>query len=97
MNMKKAEILSEIKNIYEKHVLKDVETFCVDDYNRFEAEIWALKERYNLKDGPFLLLPDPAEEADREMMNASNDGLTEPNDDTKRSYLEKMEISYKKL
>jgi hypothetical protein len=97
MNIKNAEIISEIKNIYEKHVLKDVKTFCVNDYNEFETEIWALKEKYNLKDSPFLLLPNPAEEADREMMNASNDGLTEPDDNAKKSYLEKMKISYEKL
>ena len=49
MNMEKAEI----KNIYEKHVLKDTETFCVDDHNQFEAEIWTLKEKHDLKDSPF--------------------------------------------
>lgn len=95
--MNNTEIISEIKNIYRKYVLKDAKTFCVYDYNEFETEIWALKEKYNLKDSPFLLLPNPAEEADREMMNASNDGLTEPDDNAKKSYLEKMKISYEKL
>lgn len=32
-----------------------------------------------------------------EMMNASNDGLVEPNEKDKISYLEKMKISYSKL
>lgn len=95
--MKNEEIVSDIKNIYERYILKDVGTFCVDDYNKFEEEIWALKEKYQLEDSPFLLLPEPAEEADREMMNASNDGLTEPNDEEKINYLKKMKNSYEKL
>ena len=95
--MNNEKIILEIKRIYKKYILKDVDTFCIDDYNKFEEEIWALKEEYQLKDSPFLLLPEPAEEADYEMMNASNDGLTEPNNKDKANYLEKMKISYSKL
>lgn len=96
-DMKNEKIILDIKKIYEKFVLKDAETFCVDDYNNFEEEIWALKERYQLEDSPFLLLPEPAEEADRKMMNASMDGMAEPPMDDKKQYLEKMKKSYLKL
>ncbi len=97
MNAENIKIISDIKSIYKKYVLKDVEDFYIANYNKFEEEIWNLKEKYDLKDSPFLLLPKPAEEADYEMMDASNDGLTEPDDDAKKVYLEKMKISYKKL
>lgn len=88
---------SDIKQIYKKYILKDAKIFCVDDYNKFNEEIWHLKEKYQLADSPFLFLPPPAEEADREMMNASNDGLTEPQLPEKIQYLDKMRISYKQL
>ena len=51
MNYEK--ITSDIKRIYEKHILKDVDIFCIDDYNNFEEEIWALKDKYQLKSSPF--------------------------------------------
>lgn len=56
-----------------------------------------LKEKYQLEDSPFLLLPKPARDADYEMMNTSNDGPTEPDKKDKMDYLEKMKISYSKL
>ena len=95
MNNKK--VISDIKKIYGKYILKDVSSFCVDDYNDFEKEIWALKEKYQLEDSPFLLLPNPAKDADFEMMNASSDGLVEPSEKDKSKYLEKMRISYNEL
>lgn len=95
--MSNEKIIQEIKELYEKYIIKDVDEFCVDDYNKFEEEIWLLKEKYQLKDSPFLLLPEPAREADYEMMNASNDGLVEPEIKDKAIYLEKMKISYSKI
>ena len=47
--MDNGKIISEIKRIYEKYILKDANTFCVDDYNKFEEEIWMLKEKYRSK------------------------------------------------
>lgn len=91
------DIIIEIKSLYEKHILKPVDEFCVDDYNAFEEGIWDLKEKYQIKDSPFLLLPDPAKEADYEMMNASGDGLAEPEKEAKKQYLAKMRSSYAKL
>ncbi|MDO4612136.1 MAG: hypothetical protein Q4B29_01610 [Candidatus Saccharibacteria bacterium] len=90
-------ILLEIKKLYEKYIIKNVDDFCVDDYNNFEKEVWILKDKYSLEDSPFLLLPDPAEEADRFMMNASNDGLVEPKREDKIEYLKKMKVSYSRL
>ena len=34
--MNNEKIISDIKKIYEKYILKDVSSFCVDDYNDFE-------------------------------------------------------------
>ncbi len=95
--MDKEKIILEIKKIYERFVLKDVESFCVDDYNKFEEEIWALKKKYKLKGSPFSLLPEPAQDADYEMMNASMDGMAEPPIEDKKRYLNKMKESYLKL
>ena len=95
--MNKKEIILDIKKIYEKFILKSVYDFTVNDYNGFEKAIWTLKERYNLNDSPFLLLPSPAKDADFTMMNASNDGLSEPDQKSKIEYLKKMKISYEKL
>ena len=43
------------------------------------------------------MLPEPAEEADYDMMNATNDGFTEPDNLAKEVYVEKMRISYNRF
>ena len=91
------DINTEIKRIYEKYLLNNASGFSVDDYNSFQKEIWDLKDKLGYDDSPFLLLPDPAKDADYYMMNASNDGLTEPNIEAKTKYLSMMQESYKKL
>lgn len=91
------EIVLEIKKLYEKHLLKDASVFSIDDYNNFEKDIWNLKELFNYNDSPFLLLPDPAKDADYFIMNASGDGLAEPSLDDKAKYLSMMKQSYEKL
>ena len=91
------DIIPEIKKIYEKYLFKNASSFSVDDYNSFQKEIWNLKDKLNYNDSPFLLLPDPAKDADYYMMNASNDGLTEPTLEAKTKYLSMMQESYKKL
>ena len=90
-------LIQKIKQIYKQYVLKDVEHFHLYDYQKFEEEIWSLKEEFNLQKSPFLLLPEPAEEADYDMMNATNDGFTEPDNLTKEVYIEKMRISYNRF
>ena len=96
--MKNKDTILEIKKLYEKYLLKKASVFSVDDYNSFQEEVWDLKDKtsQNLA-SPFLLLPDPAKEADYFMMNASSDGLMEPNLDDKIKYLSMMKESYKKL
>lgn len=95
--MNNEEIITAIKNIFQKYILKDVNDFSLNDYNNFEKAIWALKDKYHLADSPFLLLPDPAKDADLEMMNATNDGFTEPDLAAKKKYLAMMQESYSKL
>lgn len=90
-------LIQKIKQIYEQYVLKDVEDFHLYDYQKFEEEIWSLKEEFNLQESPFLLLPEPAEGADYDMMNATNDGFTEPDILAKEVYVEKMRISYNRF
>ena len=90
-------LIAMIKRILKNYVSISPNVFSLDDYNRFEKDIWALKEIYNLKSSPFKLLPDPAKDADFEMMNATNDGLTEPNLNAKRKYLTMMNASYNKF
>ena len=90
-------LIQKIKQIYEQYVLKDVEDFHLYDYQKFEEEIWSLKEEFNLQKSPFLLLPEPAEEADYGMMNATNDGFAEPDNLAKEGYIEKMRISYNRF
>ena len=91
------DIVSEIKKICKKYLFKNASDFSVDDYNSFQEEIWNLKDKLGYDDSPFLLLPDPAKDADYYMMNASNDGLTEPTLKAKTKYLSMMQESYKKL
>lgn len=95
--MNESIILLEIKKLYEKYLLKDASVFSVNDYNNFQEKAWELKGKFNYTGSPFLLLPDPAKDADYFMMNASNDGLTEPNLDDKVKYLSMMKESYDKL
>ena len=90
-------LIQKIKQIYKQYVLKDVENFHLYDYQKFEEEIWSLKEEFNLQNSPFLLLPEPAEAADYDMMNATNDGFTEPDNLAKEVYIEKMRISYNRF
>jgi hypothetical protein len=73
------------------------EDFSVENYNRFEEKIWNLKKELDLKDSPFLFLPEPAEEADYLMMNASGDGLSEPDMESSKKYLDMMGQAYEKL
>ena len=90
-------IYQEILKLYEKYLLKPVSEFSVQDYNSFEREMWNLKEKFNYEPSPFLLLPDPAKDADFFMMNASSDGFIEPNLADKQKYLEMMQESYQKF
>lgn len=87
----------EILKLYEKYLLKPVSEFSVQDYNSFEREMWNLKEKFNYEPSPFLLLPDPAKDADFFMMNASTDGFIEPDLPSKQKYLAMMQESYQKL
>ena len=91
------DIVVEIKKIYEKYLLKNASDFSADDYNSFQEEIWKLKDRFDCNDSPFLLLPNPAKDADYFMMNASVDGLAEPSLEDKKKYLAMMKKSYDKL
>ena len=91
------QILLEILKLYEKYLLKPASEFLVQDYNSFEQEMWNLKERFSYESSPFLLLPDPAKDADFFMMNASSDGFIESNLADKQKYLEMMQESYNKL
>ena len=90
-------ICQEILKLYEKYLLKSAYEFSVQDYNNFEQEMWNLKEKFSYESSPFLLLPDPAKDADFFMMNASSDGFVEPNLSDKQKYLDMMQESYKKL
>lgn len=87
----------EILKLYEKYLLKPAPEFSVQDYNDFEQEMWNLKEKFSYESSPFLLLPDPAKDADFFMMNVSSDGFIEPDLADKQKYLEMMQESYKKL
>lgn len=91
------QILQEILKLYEKYLLKLASEFSVQDYNNFEQEMWSLKEKFNYESSPFLLLPDPAKDADFFMMNASSDGFVEPNLADKQKYLDMMQESYQKF
>ena len=87
----------EILKLYEKYLLKPASEFSVQDYNDFEQEMWNLKEKFSYESSPFLLLPDPAKDADFFMMNASSDGFIEPDLTDKQKYLDMMQESYQKL
>lgn len=91
------EVILEIKKLYEKYLLRDASDFSVDDYNDFQEEVWGLRNRFDYDDSPFLLLPDPAKDADYFMMNASGDGLMEPSLQDKKKYIAMMKESYDKL
>ena len=95
--MDNLDIISEIKELYEKYILKDASDFCLNDYNTFNQAVCDLKDKYGMVNSVFLMLPEPAKEADFEMMNATNDGLIEPSFEEKIKYIEKMKQSYKKL
>ena len=90
-------IYQKILKLYEKYLLKSATEFSVQDYNYFEQEMWNLKEKFSYESSPFLLLPDPAKDADFFMMNASGDGFIEPDLADKQKYLEMMLESYNKL
>lgn len=87
----------EILKLYEKYLFKSAFEFSVQDYNNFEQEMWSLKEKFSYGSIPFLLLPDPAKDADFFMMNASSDGFVEPNLADKQKYLDMMQESYQKF
>lgn len=91
------EAIARIRELYKKYLLKRASDFCIDDYNSFQEGIWRLKDELNLNNSPFLLLPDPAKDADYYMMNVSGDGLVEPNIENKEKYLAMMKESYNKL
>ena len=42
-------LIQKIRQVYKQHVLKDVEDFHLYDYQKFEEEIWSLKEEFNLQ------------------------------------------------
>ena len=42
-------LIQKIKQIYKQYVLKDAEDFHLYDYQKFEEEIWSLKEEFNLQ------------------------------------------------
>jgi hypothetical protein len=90
-------IYQEILKLYEKYLLKSAYEFSVQDYNSFEQEMWNLKEEFIYEFSLFLLLPDPAKDADFFMMNASSDGFVEPNLADKQKYLDMMQESYQKF
>ena len=90
-------IYQEILKLYEKYLLKSAYEFSVQDYNSFEQEMWNLKEKFSYESSPFLLLPDPAKDADFFMMIVSSDGFIEPDLADKQKYLEMMQESYEKL
>lgn len=90
-------IITRICEIFEEELLRESEDFSVENYNRFEEKIWGIKEEFDLKDSPFLFLPEPAEEADYLMMNASGDGLGEPDIESSKKYLDMMRQAYEKL
>ena len=96
MNMNN-QIFQAILHLYKKYILKSASEFSVQDYNGFEREMWNLKEKFSYESSPFLLLPDPAKDADFFMMNASSDGFVEPNLADKQKYLDMMQESYQKL
>ena len=87
----------EILKLYEKYLIKPASEFSVQDYNDFEQEMWNLKEKFSYESSPFLLLPDPAKDADFFMMNASSDGFIEPDLADKQKYLDMMQESYQKF
>lgn len=87
----------EILKLYEKYLFKPASEFSVQDYSDFEQEMWNLKEKFSYESSPFLLLPDPAKDADFFMMNVSSDGFIEPDLADKQKYLEMMQESYEKL
>ena len=91
------QIYQEILKLYEKYLLKPASEFSVQDYNNFEQEMWSLKEKFSYESSPFLLLLDPAKDADFFMMNASSDGFIEPDSSSKQKYLAMMQESYQKL
>lgn len=91
------QIYQEILKLYEKYLLKPTSEFSVQYYNNFEQEMWNLKEKFSYESSPFLLLLDPAKDADFFMMNASSDGFIEPVLADKQKYLEMMQESYEKL
>jgi len=91
------QIYQEILKFYKKYLLKSAYEFSVQDYNNFEQEMWNLKEKFSYESSPFLLLPDPAKDADFFMMNASSDGFVEPNLSDKQKYLDMMQESYQKF
>lgn len=90
-------IYQEILKLYEKYLSKSAYEFSVQDYNNFEQEMWSLKEKFSYESSPFLLLPDPAKDADFFMMNASSDGFVESNLADKQKYLDMMQESYQKF
>lgn len=92
-----AQIHLEILKLYEKYLLKPASEFSVQDYNDFEQEMWNLKEKFSYESSQFLLLPDPAKDADFFIMNTSSDGFIEPDLADKQKYLEMMQESYEKL
>ena len=87
----------EILKLYEKYLLKPASEFSVQDYNSFEQEMWNLKEKFSYESSPFLLLPNPAKDADFFMMNVSGDGFIEPDLYDKQKYLDMMQESYQKF
>lgn len=90
-------IITRICEIFEEELFREPEDFSVENYNRFEEKIWGLKEELDLQDSPFLFLPEPAEEADYLIMNASGDGLGEPSIEDAAKYLKMMRQSYEML
>lgn len=91
------QIYQEILKLYEKYLLKPASEFSVQDYNDFEQEMRNLKEKFSYESSPFLLLPDPAKDADFFMMNASSDGFIGPDLADKQKYLDMMQESYQKF
>lgn len=90
-------ICQEILKLYEKYLFKSASEFSVQDYNDFEQKMWSLKDKFSYELSLFLLLPDPAKDADFFMMNASSDGFIEPDLSSKQKYLAMMQESCQKL
>ena len=86
------QIYQEILKLYEKYLNFRCKIIIISSR---KCGAWKRNSATNLVH--FLLLPDPAKDADFFMMNASSDGFIEPDLSSKQKYLAMMQESYQKL